>query len=119
MRSRREQLHTALETATSARKLVALNLVPQPGETEGFSPHRHLEVLADHAPSLSFDIVLADARAAAGAEEDLRKAAEVLHASLTVADVAAPDGTRHDPVRLAAAYGSVFWGERHQTGEQH
>jgi uncharacterized cofD-like protein len=102
---------------TPARKLVALNLIPQPGETEGFSPHRHLEVLADHAPSLSFDVVLADARAVAGAEEDLRKAAEELRASLTLADVAAADGTRHDPVRLAAAYRSVFTGEWHLTGE--
>jgi uncharacterized cofD-like protein len=94
--------------ATSARKLVALNLTPQPGETEGFSPHRHLEVLADHAPSLSFDVVLADAGAAAGAEEELRKAAELLNASLTLADVAASDGARHDPVLLAEAYRQVF-----------
>ena len=94
--------------ATSARKLVALNLVAQPGETEGFSPHRHLEVLADHASSLSFDVVLADATAVTGAEEDLRKAAEQLRASLTLADVATEDGTRHDPVRLAAAFRQVF-----------
>jgi uncharacterized cofD-like protein len=100
-------LRSAL-TATSARKLVALNLVPQPGETEGFSPNRHLEVLADHAPSMSFDVVLADAGAVAGAEHDLRKAAELLSASLALADVAASDGTRHDPVRLAAAYRSIF-----------
>jgi uncharacterized cofD-like protein len=100
-------LLTAL-TATSARKLVALNLVPQPGETQGFSPHRHLEVLADHASSLSFDMVLADAAAAAGAEQDLQKAAKLLNASLTLADVATPDGARHDPVRLAAAYRKVF-----------
>jgi uncharacterized cofD-like protein len=105
-------LRSAL-TATSARKLVALNLVPQPGETEGFSARRHLEVLADHAPSLSFDVVLADAGAVAGAEQDLRKAAELLSASLALADVAAPDGTQHDPVRLAAAYRSIFTaGER-------
>src|SRR6202044_2212731 len=89
-------LATALEL-TQARKLVALNLVPQPGETEGFSPHRHLEVLADHAPSLSFDVVLADSAAVAGAEQELRKAAELLRASLTLADVAEPDGIRHDP----------------------
>jgi uncharacterized cofD-like protein len=95
-------------TATSARKLVALNLVAQPGETDGFSPHRHLEVLADHAPSLSFDVVLADVGAAAGAEQDLRKAAELLRASLMLADVAGPDGTRHDPIRLARAYRQVF-----------
>jgi uncharacterized cofD-like protein len=94
--------------ATQARKLVALNLIPQPGETEGFSPRRHLEVLADHAPSLSFDVVLADAAAVAGAEDELRKAAELLNASLALADVAAADGTRHDPVLLAAAYQQVF-----------
>jgi uncharacterized cofD-like protein len=112
-------LRSAL-TDTQARKLVALNLVPQPGETEGFSPHRHLEVLADHAPSLTFDVVLADAAAAAGAEQDLRKAAELLRASLTLADVAAADGTRHDPVRLAAAYRRVFTaGERPRTGERY
>ncbi len=93
---------------TPARKLVALNLIPQPGETEGFSPRRHLEVLAEHAPSLSFDVVLADSGAVAGAEKDLREAAEGLRAALALADVAAPDGTRHDPVRLAAAYRQVF-----------
>jgi uncharacterized cofD-like protein len=102
-------LAAALEL-TEARKLVALNLVPQPGETEGFSPHRHLEVLADHAPSLSFDVVLADSGAVAGAEatNELEKAADLLRASLLLADVAASDGARHDPVRLAAAYREIF-----------
>jgi uncharacterized cofD-like protein len=93
---------------TQARKLVALNLVPQPGETEGFSPHRHLEVLADHAPSLSFDVVLADSGAVAGAEQELAKAADLLRATLLLADVAADDGARHDPVLLAAAYRLAF-----------
>ena len=95
---------------TRARRLVALNLVPQPGETEGFSPHRHLEVLADHAPSLSFDVVLADSGAVAGSEDELKKAAGLLHATLVLSDVAAPDGVRHDPVLLAAAYRRVFGG---------
>jgi uncharacterized cofD-like protein len=98
-------------TRTPARKLVALNLVPQPGETEGFSPHRHLEVLAAHASSLSFDVVLADAAAVAGAERDLAKAAELLGATLLLADVAAADGARHDPERLAEAYRRVFAGD--------
>jgi uncharacterized cofD-like protein len=93
---------------TKARKLVALNLVPQPGETEGFSPHRHLEVLADHAPSLSFDVVLADSGAVGAAEQELAKAADLLRATLLLADVAGGDGTRHDPVLLAAAYRSAF-----------
>ncbi len=94
--------------AAGARRLVALNLVPQPGETEGFSPHRHLEVLADHAPSLSFDVVLADRSAVSGAESELEKAAGLLHASLVLSDVAAADGCRHDPGRLACAYRQVF-----------
>ncbi len=95
---------------TGARRLVVLNLVPQPGETEGFSPRRHLEVLAAHAPGLSVDVVLADARAAgASALDDLEKAAGILGAELVLADVAAADGTpRHDPERLAYAYAQIF-----------
>jgi uncharacterized cofD-like protein len=94
--------------ATRARRIVALNLVAQPGETGGFSPHRHLEVLADHAPSLTVDVVLADRRAVAGSEAELEKAAGLLHASVLLADVATEDGARHDPVRLAEAYRQIF-----------
>jgi uncharacterized cofD-like protein len=102
-------LATALR-ATAARRVVVLNLVPQPGETDGFSPHRHLEVLADHAPSLSVDVVLADLGAVAGAEEELKKAVGLLHAALVLSDVAAADGARHDPVLLAEAYRRIFGG---------
>jgi uncharacterized cofD-like protein len=52
-------LHDAL-VRTRARKVVVLNLVPQPGETAGFSPERHLDVLFDHAPALRVDAVIAD-----------------------------------------------------------
>jgi uncharacterized cofD-like protein len=94
--------------ATAARRVVALNLIPQPGETDGFSPHRHLEVLADHAPSLSVDVVLADRGAVRGSEAELEKAAGLLHASVALSDVAAEDGAKHDPVRLAEAYRQIF-----------
>ncbi len=47
-------------TETKARRVLSLNLAPQPGETEGFSPQRHLEVLGRHAPKLALDVVLAD-----------------------------------------------------------
>ena len=96
--------------ATAARRLVTLNLVPQPGETEGFSPHRHLEVLAEHAPALTVDVVLADRDAARGCEDELEKAARLLSARLVLADVAAEDGARHDPERLAAAFRELFGG---------
>ena len=98
---------------TTARRLVVLNLAPQPGETEGFSPHKHLEVLAGHAPALTVDVVLADTKAArAGSLADLEKAAAMLGARLVTADVAAADGTpRHDPRLLAGMYAHIFRGE--------
>jgi uncharacterized cofD-like protein len=97
---------------TRARRLVALNLAPQPGETEGFSPHTHLEVLADHAPDLAIDVVLADRAAAGGATPDLEKAAGLLGARLILTDLAVDDGSpRHDPRRLAGAFAQIFEGE--------
>jgi uncharacterized cofD-like protein len=105
------ELSAALH-ATAARRLVVLNLAPQPGETEGFSPHKHLEVLAGHAPALTVDVVLADSTATEpGNLADLEKAAAVLGARLVMADVAAADGTpRHDPRLLAGTYAEIFGG---------
>jgi len=98
--------------ATRARRLVALNLAPQPGETEGFSPHAHLEVLADHAPDLTVDVVLADRGAASGTVAELEKAAAILGGRLVLADLAVGDGTpRHDPRLLAGAFAQIFEGE--------
>ena len=98
--------------ATSARRLVALNLVPQPGETDGFSPHTHLEVLAGHAPELTVDVVLADRGAVAGNVAELEKAAAVLGARLVLTELAMRDGTpRHDPRWLAGAFAEIFEGE--------
>ena len=98
--------------STPARRIVALNLVAQPGETEGFSPQTHLEVLADHAPQLKIDIVLADRGAAGGAAAELEKAAGLLGGRLVLADLAMRDGTpRHDPRQLAGAFAEIFEGE--------
>jgi hypothetical protein len=55
-------------------------------------------------------VVLADHATAAGSESELEKAAGLLGARLALADVAAGDGTKHDPVRLAEAYRSIFGG---------
>ena len=105
------ELATAL-VGTRARRLVALNLAPQPGETEGFSPHAHLEVLARHAPDLAIDVVLADRAAATGSIDELEKAASRCGARLVLADLAVADGSpRHDPLRLAGAFAQIFEGE--------
>ena len=103
-------LRRALEQ-TSARRLVALNLAPQAGETEGFSPEAHLEVLQAHAPDLPLDVVLADTSAVLD-DRGLMAVAADLGARLVLAPVARDDGTpRHDPPRLGAAYRSIFTGE--------
>lgn len=95
---------------TAARRLVVLNLAPQPGETDGFAPATHLEALAAHAPRLRIDVVLADA----GQADDilaLEQTAASLGARVVVADVAARDGSpRHDPARLAGAYLAILGG---------
>jgi uncharacterized cofD-like protein len=96
-------------SATNARRAVALNLSPQPGETDGFSPETHLEVLAAHAPDLRLDVVIADVSTVAGDEAELREACAGFGAELVIAHVACDDGTpRHDPGRLAAVYREIF-----------
>ncbi len=90
------------------RVLVNLNLAAQPGETTGFSPEQHLEVLAAHAPDLKLDVVLADV-AAVPDPVLLRSVAASFGAELVLAPVAASDGSpRHDPARLAAAFTALM-----------
>ncbi|MGN6577141.1 MAG: gluconeogenesis factor YvcK family protein [Nocardioides sp.] len=100
-------LRQALVTSP-ARKVVTLNLEPQAGETDGFSPETHLEVLAAHAPDLKLDVVLVD-RGAVVDEVQLEHTAAALGARLVVADVAADDGSpRHEPTKLADAYAAFM-----------
>lgn len=99
-------LAAALAT-TKALRVVTLNLAAQPGETDGFSPETHLEVLSAYAPTLGVDVVLADDAASAG-HPRLADAAAALGARLVLAPLARGDGTaRHDPDALAAAYGAL------------
>jgi uncharacterized cofD-like protein len=89
---------------TSATRIVALNLAPQPGETDGFSPEQHLDALSAHAPGLPIDSVVADTDAVVDTR-GLMSAVAALGARLVLAPVAAGDGTpRHDPERLALAF---------------
>jgi uncharacterized cofD-like protein len=103
---------------TAARRVVALNLAAQPGETAGFSPQQHLEVLAAHAPGLRLDAVVADTDAVSDAR-GLMSGVSALGGRLVLAPVAAGDGTaRHDPERLSAAYREVLRGTTAGDGER-
>lgn len=101
------QLRHAL-LRTPARRALVLNLVGQPGETEHLTPDQHLEVLADHAPDLHLDVVVADTRAT-GDVSALREAAARLGAELVTADVRAPgQADQHDPTALADIFARTF-----------
>lgn len=94
--------------ASKARRMVTLNLSPEGGETEGFTPEMHLEVLTAYAPELRLDAVVADPGSVPD-EALLRRVTRELGAELLIEDVALGDGTpRHDPVRLATAYAKAF-----------
>jgi uncharacterized cofD-like protein len=105
------ELRDALVTSP-ARRVVVLNLAPEPGETAGFSPEQHLAVLAQHAPELRVDAVLADVGAVPVPDHLRRAAAGMLApggrvhlAPVAVADPATP---RHDPAALAEALATVL-----------
>ncbi|QBJ98370.1 uridine diphosphate-N-acetylglucosamine-binding protein YvcK [Rhodococcus sp. ABRD24] len=88
----------------SARKVLVLNLAPEPGETAGFSAERHLHVLCQHAPAFRVDHVVVDSASVPSARErdHLCRAAKQLGADVVYADVA-EDGThKHHAGKLAA-----------------
>ena len=92
---------------TSARILVSLNLVDQPGETQGMSPAGHVATLLRHAPGIEVEGFLADR--AWAADEELTGVIAEAGARLFTADLArseAPD--QHDPQKLAVAYARVM-----------
>ena len=94
--------------ATPARRVVVLNLAPQPGETAGFAPETHLEVLAGYAPWLRVDAVLADLDAVPYPDV-LRTVAASLGAAVHLVPLASDENPLvHDPDRLATAFHDLF-----------
>lgn len=103
------ELAQALHTCR-ARRCVTMNLGAQRGETEGLSADQHLQVLADHAPDLRVDAVLADPSAVedpdALAETTRRMGGQLVMRQVRLGDATA----RHDTLRLASAYRDVLTG---------
>jgi uncharacterized cofD-like protein len=99
------RLRAALE-ATDARVVVVLNLEPQPGETDGFSPEEHLTVLQAHLGGVALHTVIADADSVVD-RHGLLSAVHECGAELVLAPVALDGAPRHDPARLAQALATV------------
>jgi uncharacterized cofD-like protein len=107
--------------ATHARVFVTLNLVPQVGETEGYSPQELLRVLLAHAEpfgGLHVDTVIADSDATPDVKQ-MSTYARTIGASLVVSRLAADDSAeRHDPKRLSEAFQQAL-AERAATEGEH
>lgn len=92
---------------TSAQRILVLNVAPAE-ETDGFSASRHIELLAEHAPGLTLDVVIADQRFAA-TDSHLERYVASLGGRLVSADVAVRDGAAlHDTNRLASVFSEVI-----------
>jgi uncharacterized cofD-like protein len=90
-------------TLTQAVRITVLNLEPQAGETDGFSPEEHLRVLSEHCPRLRIDVVIADQDAVLD-RRGLQGYTDSVGARLLLAPVAASDArARHDPCKLSLA----------------
>ena len=95
------ELADAIVTS-SAERILVLNLVPE-DETAGFSPAAHIDVLAQYAPTLRLDHVIADERFAR-LDGHLGTYVESLGAQLHIARLGMRDGSaRHDPLLLASS----------------
>jgi uncharacterized cofD-like protein len=90
-------------SGSAARVVVTLNLVPQPGETEGFSATEYLNALERYAPALHVDAVVADPDSVPN-DAELAAYCGQRRADLVMARVSGDDAwDRHDPARLATA----------------
>jgi uncharacterized cofD-like protein len=94
---------------TSARKVLIVNLAPEPGETAGFSVERHLHVLLAHADDFRVDHVVVDSGSVPfGRErEHVERAAAQFGATLHDGELAVPGTHTHDPARVAAMVGGL------------
>lgn len=100
-------LARALHT-TPARRALTLNLSAQAGETAGYGAHDHVTALAEHTPDLRIDVVVADPLAVEDVDL-LAAAADRMGARVLLRQVrVAGSSSKHDPLRLAAAYRDAF-----------
>jgi uncharacterized cofD-like protein len=95
---------------TEAKRCIVMNLKPDTAETSGMSPADHLNVIAEYAPGLRIDSVIADPRAVARSERaDFERSAADLGAAITYGQVRREaQQDVHDPLRLAISFSEVF-----------
>jgi uncharacterized cofD-like protein len=104
--------------SSKALKIFICNLMTQPGETDGLSARRHLEITEAYAPSIGFDRILVNKQPVTASQAEIygREGAEQIGvrgsisgetiegAKIVYADLLAEgEKVRHDPAKLAEA----------------
>lgn len=103
---------------TSAMRVLVLNLNPQLGETTGFSPHHHIDVLGEQFPWLAVDVIIADP-VHVHDHSATEASARALGASVMWAPVAAAGRPGiHDARRLAVAFDTVLRDHESREGRE-
>jgi len=108
-------VHEAI-AASGALKVFVCNLMTQPGETDGLTAKRHLEIVRQYAPEINFDRIIVNSQPISEVQLSLYESegAEQIgvHGSLSGESIegarivygnllAAGDKVRHDPKKLA------------------
>lgn len=103
-------------TASPALKVYISNLMTQPGETDGMTAKRHLEIVRQYAPEINFDRIIINSQPISELQLSLyeQEGAEQIgvHGSISGESIegarivygnllAAGDKVRHDPKKLA------------------
>jgi len=101
---------------SKAIKIFICNLMTQPGETDGFTSRKHLEIVRDHAPLIKFDYVILNNRPITEHQEEMyahEGAVQIgVHGSISESTIEGVtiiydnllqegDMVRHDPAKLA------------------
>jgi len=102
--------------SSKAMKIFICNLMTQPGETEGFTARRHLEIIREYAPKLNFDSIVVNKQPINEKQSELYEtegaeqigvhgsmADETIEGASVVRGELLSDGdmVRHDPLKLA------------------
>ncbi len=72
-----------------AVKIFVCNLMTQPGETDGFSARKHLEIVREYAPQINFDYVIVNNHRIS--EEQMRRYAEEGAKQIGLSDSISPE----------------------------
>ena len=74
---------------SSAAKIFICNLMTQPGETDGFSARRHLEIVREYAPAIDFHYIVVNNHPVS--EEQMKRYSGEGAAQIGLADSISPE----------------------------